>query len=60
MVITRLIEDMALWSHRIKNCDHKARIMLWRDHLSSKWKWNSGGDSSKKKQELTRVPSGPR
>jgi hypothetical protein len=27
-VITRIIEDIALWSHRIKNCDHKARMML--------------------------------
>jgi hypothetical protein len=35
MVITQLIEDIALWSHRIKNSEHKARIMLWRDHLSS-------------------------
>jgi hypothetical protein len=35
MVISRVIEDIVLWSHRIKNSDHKARIMLWRDHLSS-------------------------
>jgi hypothetical protein len=35
MVITRITEDITLWSHRIKNLDHKARLLLWRDHLSS-------------------------
>jgi hypothetical protein len=34
-VINRIMEDISLWSHRIKNSDHKAQMMLWRNHLSS-------------------------
>jgi hypothetical protein len=28
LVITRIIDDISLWSHRIKNSDHKAQMML--------------------------------
>jgi hypothetical protein len=35
LIISRVIEDLALWSHRIRNGEHKAHLMLWRNHLSS-------------------------
>jgi hypothetical protein len=35
LVLARIIEDLTLWSHRFRNGEHKAELMLWRNHLSS-------------------------